>query len=65
MTQYRIIEIKKDGYYKYYRVQEKYLLFFWVDASRAFDTISQAESWLRDEKVRQIITVVSPVGYEE
>lgn len=58
MSKYRIIEIKKDGYYKYYRVQERYLLFFWVDVSRAFDTTSQAEVWLKDEKVRQVTTVV-------
>lgn len=58
MSKYRIIEIKKDGYYKYYRVQERYLLFFWVEVSRAFDTISQAESWLKDQNVRQVTTVV-------
>ncbi|WP_391559699.1 hypothetical protein [Robertmurraya sp.] len=58
MNKYRIVEIRKDGYYKFYRVQERYLLFFWIEIGRAFDTIPQAESWLKDEKVRQVTTVV-------
>lgn len=58
MSKYRIIEIKKDGYYKYYRVQEKYLLFFWVEISRAFDRVSEAQAWIKDESVRQVTTVV-------
>lgn len=58
MNTYRIIQIKKEGYYKYYRVQERYLLFFWVDTSRAFDTISAAQAWIKDQNARQITTVV-------
>jgi hypothetical protein len=55
---YRIIEIRKDGYYKYYRVQEKVFLFVWTDASRAFDKISEAQAWIKDQNVRQVTTVV-------
>lgn len=58
MSKYRIIEIKKDGYYKYYRVQERFCLFFWSDESRAFDKISDAHAWIKDQEVRQVISVV-------
>ena len=58
MSTYRVVEIKKDGYYKYYRVQERFLLFFWVDESRAFDSLSEAHAWIKDREVKQVTTVV-------
>lgn len=48
-TDYRIIKIEKEGYYKYYRVQQKCLLFFWIDCSRAFDDVATAERWIIDD----------------
>lgn len=58
MSKYRIIEIKKDGYYKYYRMQGRYLLFFWADESGAFDEISEAHAYIKDQEAKQVITVV-------
>lgn len=58
MNTYRIIETKKEGYYKYYRVQVRCLLFFWMDDSRAFDKLSEAQAWIKDQNVRQVTTVV-------
>lgn len=58
-TDYRIIKIQKKGYYTYYRVQQKTLLIFWLDCSRAFDDVASAERWIADDLVVQTKEVVS------
>lgn len=57
-SDYRIIKIEKKGYYKYYRVQEKFLLFFWSDCSCSFNDIPSAEKWISDDLVVQTNEVV-------
>lgn len=57
MSKYRILEVKKAGYYKLYTVQEKAFLFFW-EHCRSFDTVAEAKRWLEDQQVKQVTTVV-------
>lgn len=60
MSKYRILEKKKEGYYKYYTVQKKVLWLFWEDV-RAFDKAEQAKAYIKDQEVIETQTVV----YEE
>lgn len=57
-SDYRIIKIHKKGYYTYYRIEEKFLSMFWLDCSRAFDSVAQAEGWIADRLVVQTREVV-------
>lgn len=58
MSKYRIVNLKKSGFYDYYRVQERFLFFFWNDIGRAFDTEKQALSYIEDQKIVETKTVV-------
>ena len=58
MSTYRIININKPGFYNYYRVQERFLFFFWYDVSRAFDEIKQAQAYIKDQEIVETKTVV-------
>lgn len=57
-SDYRIMKTHKKGYYTYYRVQKRFLFFFWEDYSRAFDYISEAERWISDNLVVETTEVV-------
>lgn len=57
-SDYRIMKTRKNGYYTYYHVQKRFLLFFWEDCSRAFDHIHQAERWISDDLVIETREVV-------
>lgn len=58
MSRYRIIEVKKDGYYKYYQVQESFIFLFWVDIERSFNSVEEAQSWIKDRSVKETTRVV-------
>lgn len=57
MNKYRILEVKKEGYYRLYKVQEKVFLFLW-EHCRSFDTAVEAKRWIEDQRVKQVTTVV-------
>jgi hypothetical protein len=52
------MQYKKQGFYEYYRVQKRLFLFVWVDDSRAFDRIEQAQAWIKDQYVVETNKVV-------
>ena len=58
MTKYRLVEIEKKGYYKYYVVEQRLLFLFWIGIGGHFDTIAEADEWLEDYKVEETKVVV-------
>lgn len=60
MSKYRIVEIKKDGHYSYFTVQEKTLIFFWKDR-RSFNSMTEAKDWIGREKASRTEKVVYSV----
>lgn len=58
MSKYRIIKTKKEGYYEYYRVQERHFFFVWLDESRAFNTLVEAQRYIKDQSAEQVVSVV-------
>ncbi len=57
MSKYRIVETRKEGHYKYYEVQER-TFFIWDRVSSFFDTIEEAEKWIKFQKVQPVVRTV-------
>lgn len=58
MTKYRVVRYHRKGYYTYYRVQRRFLLFFWGDDSKAFDHLHQAKHWIAEQANKDTQQVV-------
>lgn len=55
---FRIIKVHKPGYYSYYEVQQRFMLFFWFNHQECFDTTIQAEKYIADQFVVETKEVV-------
>lgn len=58
MNKFRVVHTKKEGHYEYYRVQERCLFVIWLDKSRAFDTLNEAQQYIKNESVKETVTVL-------
>lgn len=51
-SDYRIVRVNKKGYYTYYQVQRRFLLFFW-NSERNFDDVVGAQTYIDDQLVEE------------
>ncbi|ATN92880.1 hypothetical protein QGX11_gp117 [Pseudomonas phage PPSC2] len=56
---FRIVKVSKESYFTYYKVEKRFMLFFWEQsASPYFDSTAEAEEWIKEQLATRTEEVV-------